>query len=158
MQTISCTYFGVFSWCRVSLVFVVQCCYILYKVIYFLLFPYANIHRCFSNRFTSIRFNSDGTKNRNQIAILAEIGAATTKSGLPAATELSTSIATASGSAPFAVVSSVVLYALPSPITADWLKLVRIYPGLTMCTVTLLDANSDRSDSQYPCTANLDAA
>lgn len=42
--------------------------------------------------------------------------------------------------------------------TADMLRLVLTYPGLTTWTDTLDNANSDRSASQYPCTANLDAA
>ena len=42
--------------------------------------------------------------------------------------------------------------------TADMLRLVLMYPGLTTWTDTLDDANSDRSASQYPITANLLAA
>eukprot|EP00814_Leptocylindrus_danicus_P012130 CAMPEP_0116015930 /NCGR_PEP_ID=MMETSP0321-20121206/7155_1 /TAXON_ID=163516 /ORGANISM="Leptocylindrus danicus var. danicus, Strain B650" /LENGTH=64 /DNA_ID=CAMNT_0003485845 /DNA_START=541 /DNA_END=731 /DNA_ORIENTATION=- len=60
---------------------------------------------------------------------------------------------TYSGVAPFSVLASLLLYFSPSPVMADRLKFVFIYPGDTMCTDTPADASSARKDSQYPCTA-----
>mmetsp|Transcript_2719 Transcript_2719/g.7981 ORF Transcript_2719/g.7981 Transcript_2719/m.7981 type:complete len:277 (-) Transcript_2719:255-1085(-) len=98
------------------------------------------------------------------MAILADRSAATTKSLPPPlpllrlATPSRTVTATSSGSAPLAVVSSILPYNFPSPVIALLLNSVRMYPGDMTCTDMFELANSALKASQYPWTANLEAA
>jgi len=105
-----------------------------------------------------MKYSIQGKKLCKNMARRADIVAATIKSVLPRATLSKISNATVRGLSPFNVVSSICPYISPLPFTADLLRLVHIYPGDAMCTDTPLDFNSGLSASQYPWTANFEAA